>query len=138
MNWLMKEEPENYSYDDLARDGRTSWTGVRNPVAQRHLRSIQKGDRIFFYHTGKEKAVVGIARAAGPAYPDPADKSGTLYAVDVEPVQKLPAPVTLATIKADKAFAAMPLVRVPRLSVMPVSDAEWKRIEALASRGGSE
>lgn len=138
MNWLLKEEPENYSYDDLARDGRTSWTGVRNPVAQRHLRSIQKGDRIFFYHTGKEKAVVGIARAAGPAYPDPADKTGTLCAVDVEPVRKLPAPVTLATIKADKAFASMPLVRVPRLSVMPVSDAQWKRIEELAARGGPE
>jgi predicted RNA-binding protein with PUA-like domain len=132
MNWLLKEEPENYSYDDLARDGRTSWTGVRNPVAQKHLRSIQKGDRIFFYHTGKEKAVVGIARAAGPAYPDPADKTGTLYAVDVEPVRKLPAAVTLATIKADKTFASMPLVRIPRLSVMPVSDAEWKRIEELS------
>lgn len=132
MNWLLKEEPENYSYDDLARDGRTPWTGVRNPVAQKHLRSIQKGDRIFFYHTGKEKAVVGIARAAGPAYPDPADKTGTLYAVDVEPVRKLAAPVTLATIKADKSFASMPLVRVPRLSVMPVSDAEWKRIEELS------
>ncbi len=132
MNWLLKEEPENYSYDDLARDGRTSWTGVRNPVAQKHLRSIQKGDRIFFYHTGKEKAVVGIARAAGSAYPDPADKTGTLYAVDVEPVRKLAAPVTLATIKADKTFASMPLVRIPRLSVMPVSDAEWKRIEELS------
>ena len=132
MNWLMKEEPENYSYDALARDGRTSWTGVRNPLAQKHLRSMQKGDRIFFYHTGKEKAVVGIARAVGAAYPDPADKTGKLYAVDVEPVRKLPAPVTLAAIKADKTFASLPLVRMPRLSVMPVSDREWKRIEELA------
>ena len=132
MNWLMKEEPANYSYDDLARDGRTSWTGVRNPLAQKHLRSIRSGDRIFFYHTGNEKAVVGVARAAGNAYPDPADKAGKLYAVDVEPVKKLPAPVTLASIKADKSFASFPLVRMARLSVMPVSDDEWKRIEAMA------
>ena len=135
MNWLMKEEPSNYSYDDLARDGRTAWTGVRNPLAQKHLRSIRKGDRIFFYHTGKEKAVVGIARAAGDAYPDPADKSGKLYAVDVEPVKKLAGAVTLASIKADKAFASFPLVRMARLSVMPVSDEEWKRIEGMARQG---
>jgi predicted RNA-binding protein with PUA-like domain len=135
MNWLMKEEPSNYSYDELARDGRTAWTGVRNPLAQKHLRSIRKGDRIFFYHTGKEKAVVGIARAAGDAYPDPADKSGKLYAVDVEPVKKLAGPVTLASIKADKAFASFPLVRMARLSVMPVSDEEWKRIEGMARQG---
>jgi predicted RNA-binding protein with PUA-like domain len=125
MNWLFKEEPENYSYDDLARDGRTSWTGVRNPVAQRNLRSVKKGDKIFFYHTGKVKAVVGICRAAADAYADPADKSGTLYAVDVEPVKKLKSPVTLAAVKADKRFATFPLTRVPRLSVMPVPDQEW-------------
>lgn len=128
----MKEEPSHYNYDDLARDGRTSWTGVKNPLAQKHLRAIAKGDRIFFYHTGDEKAVVGIARAAGAAYPDPADKTGKLYAVDVEPVKKLPSPVTLAAIKADRAFASFPLVRMPRLSVMPVTDAEWKRIEGMA------
>jgi predicted RNA-binding protein with PUA-like domain len=132
MNWLMKEEPSNYSYDDLARDGHTAWTGVRNPLAQKHLRGIRKGDRIFFYHTGNEKAVVGIARAAGNAYPDPADKTGKLYAVDVEPVKKLPAPVTLAAIKADKSFASFPLVRMARLSVMPVTDDEWKRIQGMA------
>jgi predicted RNA-binding protein with PUA-like domain len=135
MNWLMKEEPSNYSYDELARDGRTAWTGVRNLPAQKHLCSIREGDRIFFYHTGKEKAVVGIARAAGDAYPDPADKSGKLYAVDVEPVKKLAGPVTLASIKADKAFASFPLVRMARLSVMPVSDEEWKRIEGMARQG---
>src|SRR4029079_2552728 len=88
-NYLFKEEPGNYSYDDLARDGKTSWTGVRNPVAQRHLRGVKNGDRIFFYHTGDEKAVIVIGRAAGDAYPDPADESGKLYAVDVEPVKKL-------------------------------------------------
>jgi len=132
MNWLFKEEPSNYGYDDLARDGRTAWTGVRNPVAQKHLRAVQKGDRIFFYHTGNEKAVVGIAKAAGPSYPDPADKDGRLYAVDVLPVRKLKRPVTLAAIKADTAFAACPLTRIPRLSVMPVTDAEWERIEKMS------
>jgi predicted RNA-binding protein with PUA-like domain len=130
MNYLFKEEPTNYSYDDLARDGRTSWTGVRNPVAQKHLRSVKKGDRIFFYHTGSEKAVVGIAKAAADAYPDPADTAGKLYAVDVLPVKKLKGPVTLASIKADPSFAAFPLTRIPRLSVMPVSDDEWERILA--------
>ncbi|MBA2302676.1 MAG: EVE domain-containing protein [Acidobacteria bacterium] len=127
-NWLFKEEPANYSYDDLARDGRTTWTGVRNPVAQKHLRAVKKGDRIFFYHTGKEKAVVGVAKAAGAAYPDPADKTGKLFAVDVVPVTKLTSPVTLAAVKADKSFAAFPLTRISRLSVMPVSDDEWDRL----------
>ena len=125
---MFKEEPSNYSYDDLARDGRTSWTGVRNPVAQRHLRSVKKGDKIFFYHTGDEKAVVGICRAAGDAYADPADKTGKLYAVDVEPVKKLKSPVTLASIKADRAFSSHPIARVPRLSVMPFSADEWDRV----------
>jgi predicted RNA-binding protein with PUA-like domain len=133
MNWLLKEEPEHYSYDDLVRDGKTSWTGVRNPLAQKHLRAIRKGDRLFFYHTGKEKSVVGIAKAAGDAYPDPADTTGALYAVDVAPVRKLKTAVSLAAIKADKAFANLPLVRMPRLSVMPVSDAEWDRIEKMAT-----
>ena len=128
MQWLFKEEPSNYNYDALVKDGRTSWTGVRNPVAQRNLRSVKKGDKIFFYHTGNEKAVVGIAKAAGEAYPDPKDKDGKLYAVDVEPVRKLKRPVTLAEIKADKAFATFVLTRVPRLSVMPVNDQEWERI----------
>lgn len=132
MNWLFKEEPTHYSYDDLVRDGKTSWTGVRNPLAQKHLQAVKKGDRIFFYHTGDEKAVVGIARAAGAAYADPADKSGKLYAVDVEPVKKLKQPVTLAAIKADKAFADLPLVRMPRLSVMPISDDVWARIEGMS------
>lgn len=132
MNWLMKEEPTHYSFDDLVRDKKTSWTGVKNALAQKHLRSIEKGDRIFFYHTGDEKAVVGIARAAGAAYPDPADPDGKLHAVDVVPVKKLAAPVTLASIKADKWFASFPLVRMARLSVMPVTDAEWDRIESLS------
>jgi predicted RNA-binding protein with PUA-like domain len=132
MNFLFKEEPDHYGYDQLVKDGRTAWSGVRNPVAQRHLRSVRKGDRIFYYHTGKEKAVVAIAKAAGVAYPDPADKTGKLYAVDIVPVKKLKRPVTLAEIKADKAFAGFELVRIPRLSVMPVPDALWARIEDMA------
>ncbi len=132
MNWLFKEEPTHYSYDDLARDKKTSWTGVRNPLAQKHLRSVKKDDRIFFYHTGDQKSVVGIAKALGAAYPDPDDKTGKLFAVDVGPVKKLPKPVTLASIKADKSFATFPLVRMARLSVMPVSDDEWSRIEKMA------
>ena len=132
MNWLFKEEPSNYGYDTLVRDGRTSWTGVRNPLAQKHLRAVGKGDRIFFYHTGDEKAVVGIAKAAAAAYPDPADKAGKLYAVDVLPVRKLDRPVTLAAVKADKSFASFALTRVPRLSVMPVTDDQWDRIVAMS------
>ena len=137
MNWLFKEEPTHYSYDDLARDRKTSWTGVRNPLAQKHLRAVQKGDRIFFYHTGDEKAVVGVAKALGAAYPDPADKAGKLHAVDVGPVKKLESPVTLASIKADKFFASFPLVRMSRLSVMPVNDDEWERILTMAGRSSA-
>jgi len=134
MNWLFKEEPSNYAYDALVKDGKTSWTGVKNPLAQKHLRSVKKGDRIFYYHTGDEKAVVAVAKAAGNAYPDPADKTGKAYAVDVVPVRNLARPVTLSEIKADKAFAGFPLVRMPRLSVMPVDDGLWDRIERLSRR----
>jgi predicted RNA-binding protein with PUA-like domain len=135
MNWLFKEEPSNYSFDALVRDGRTSWTGVRNPLAQKHLKSVKKGERIFFYHTGDEKAVVGICRAAGAAYADPADTSGKLYAVDVEPVRKLKRPVALSAIKADRRFADLPLTRMPRLSVMPISDEDWDAIVAMSQTG---
>jgi predicted RNA-binding protein with PUA-like domain len=132
-NWLVKEEPEHYSYDALVRDGRTVWAGVRNPLAQKHLRSIRKGDRIFYYHTGKEKGVVAIARAESDAYNDANDKTGKLAVVDIVPERKLPRPVTLAAIKADAAFASFALVRMSRLSVMPVTDAEWKRIEKMSA-----
>ena len=132
--WLLKEEPEHYSYDQLERDRKTVWAGVKNPLAQKHLRSIRRGDRIFYYHTGKEKAVVAVAKAASDAYPDPGDASAKLFVVDVVPEKKLGRPVTLAEIKADKAFASFPLVRMSRLSVMPVSDAEWTRIERMAAK----
>ena len=134
MNWLFKEEPTHYSYDDFAKDGKAVWSGVKNPLAQKHLRTVNKGDRIFYYHTGDEKAVVGIAKALRNAYPDPDDRSGRHAVVEVAPVKKLPRAVTLAEIKADPAFKDFPLVRISRLSVMPVSDAEWNRIEKLAAR----
>lgn len=130
--WLVKEEPEHYGYDQLVRDRKTVWAGVKNPLAQKHLRGIKRGDRIFYYHTGKEKSVVAVATAASDAYPDPSDKTGKLFVVDVVPERKLDRPVTLAEIKSDKAFADFPLVRMSRLSVMPVTDAEWTRIENLS------
>jgi len=132
MNWLFKEEPSNYPFDALVKDGGTVWSGVKNPLAQKHLRSVRKGDRIFYYHTGNEKAVVAIAKAASNAYPDPADKTGKAVVVEVVPGKKLKRPVALAEIKADKAFAAFPLVRMPRLSVMPVDDGLWALIERKA------
>lgn len=131
--WLFKEEPETYSFAALEKDGTTTWTGVTNALAQKHLRAVKKGDRIFFYHTGKEKAVVGVMEATADAVPDPADKAGKLVMVTVKPVRKLKTPVTLAAIKADKAFAAWELVRQARLSVMPVPDDLWKKIEAMAA-----
>ena len=134
MNWLFKEEPTHYSYDDLVRDGKTSWSGVKNPLAQKHLRLVKKGDRIFYYHTGDEKAVIGIAKAASDAYPDPNDKAGKLVTVDVVPGKKLKRPVSLAEIKARSFFEEFPLVRISRLSVMPVSDREWSEIEKMSVR----
>jgi predicted RNA-binding protein with PUA-like domain len=131
-NWLFKEEPSNYSFDAFVKDKKTVWSGVRNPVAQKHLHAVKKGDNIFYYHTGDEKSVIGVARALRDAYPDPDDKSGKAAVVDIEPVRKLNRPVTLAEIKADDRFKTFPLVRISRLSVMPVSDAEWKRIESMA------
>ena len=133
MNWLFKEEPTHYGYEDFVKDGKTVWSGVKNPLAQKHLHSVKKGDRIFYYHTGDEKAVVGIAKALGDAYADPKDKNGKQAVVDVAPVKKLRRPVTLAEIKADPAFEDFALVRISRLSVMPVTDDQWARIEKIAT-----
>jgi predicted RNA-binding protein with PUA-like domain len=132
MPYLMKEEPSNYHYDAFAKDGGTTWTGVKNPVAQKNLRSIRKGDLVFYYHTGDEKAVVGIAKATTDAYPDPADPTGKAHVVDLTPVKKLKRPVTLAEIKADTRFKDFPLTYLPRLSVMPVTDSQWKMILDMA------
>jgi predicted RNA-binding protein with PUA-like domain len=133
MRWLVKEEPTNYSFDQFVADGATVWSGVRNPLAQRNLRAMKKGDRVFYYHTGSEKAVVGTARVVAPAYPDPNDKSGKLVVVELAPDKKLRRPVTLAEIKAAGRFPDFPLVRLPRLSVMPVTDDQWAAIEAMAA-----
>ena len=130
MNWLVKEEPENYSYSQFVTDRTTVWAGVRNPVAQRHLREMQKGDRVFFYHTGKEKAVIGTATVSKTAYPDPKDQN--LVVVELTAGKALKRPVTLAEVKADKRFADMPLVRIARLSVQKVTDDQWSMIEEMS------
>jgi predicted RNA-binding protein with PUA-like domain len=129
--WLMKCEPDCYSYADLERDGRTLWDGVANPLALKHLRACAAGDVAFFYHTGDEKAVVGVMEVTGSAVPDDTDPK--LVAVPVKAVRKLATPVTLAAIKADSAFADWELVKQARLSVMPVSDVLWAKIEAMAA-----
>ncbi len=129
MHWLFKEEPTHYSFEQLRNDGGTVWSGVRNPLAQKHLAAVRKGDRIFYYHTGNEKAIVGIARATTDAY---RDEDGAPV-VDIKAVAPLPRPVTLAEVKASKRFASFPLVRLPRLSVMPVTDQEWEALEDMAS-----
>lgn len=132
MNWLFKEEPSSYSFDALVKDTHTTWSGVKNPLAQKHLHAVKKGDRIFYYHTGDERAIVGIAKALGDAYADPGDRTGKAAVVDVGPVRKLAHPVTLAAVKADSAFKDFALVRMARLSVMPVTDAQWARIVAMS------
>lgn len=129
-HWVLKTEPSEYGFPDLVRDRRTRWEGVRNPVALKHLRSMLEGDDALIYHTGNEKAVVGLARVASAPYPDPKDPK--LVVVDVEPVKPLPRTVPLAEIKAETAFAELGLVRVPRLSVVPVEPAQWKRLLAMA------
>jgi predicted RNA-binding protein with PUA-like domain len=132
MKWLVKEEPTHYPYAQFVKDGRTVWSGVRNPLAQKNLRSMKTGDRVFYYHTGNEKAIVGTAKVAGAPVPDPKDKSGKLFVVDLVADKPLPRAVTLAEVKAIKSFATFPLVRLPRLSVMPVSDEQWDAIEKMA------
>jgi predicted RNA-binding protein with PUA-like domain len=135
MNWLFKEEPANYSFDAFTKDKKTVWSGVKNPLAQKHLHAVKKGDRVFYYHTGNEKAVVGIAKALADARADPDDKTGKSAVVDLGPVRALAQPVTLAAIKADPFFKTFALVRMSRLSVMPVTDAEWERIESMSTGG---
>lgn len=134
MPFLVKEEPTHYSYDAFAKDEGTEWSGVKNPLAQKHLRSIRKGDLVFYYHTGDEKAIVGIAKATANARPDPADPAGKAHVVDLVPVKKLRRRVTLAEIKAEKRFKDFPLTYMPRLSVMPVDQDTWDAILSMSTR----
>jgi predicted RNA-binding protein with PUA-like domain len=133
--WLFKEEPEHYSLDDLFRDKRTVWDGVANNLALMHLRSVKKGDRALYYHTGKEKAVVGEMEVVKGAYPDPARGEERLVVVDVKPVRRFSRPVPLAEIKANSKFADFGLVRISRLSVMPMTEEQWAEIERMAGDG---
>lgn len=137
--WLVKEEPSHYSFEQLVRDGRTRWSGVRNPLAQKHLRAMRPGDDVLFYATGPVKAIVGVARVVSAPYPDPDQATGRAaggasvpHVVDIEPVHALVRPVPLAAIKADPFFADFDLVRLPRLSVMPVTRAQWTRLLRMA------
>jgi predicted RNA-binding protein with PUA-like domain len=132
--WLFKTEPGAYSFDQLERDGRTVWDGVKNALALRHLADVAKGDEVLIYHTGDEKAVVGIARAARGAYPDPKAKDRRLLVVDLEPVRRLTRAVPLAELRADPKLAGFVLLRLPRLSVMPVSAAQWSEILRTAAK----
>ncbi len=130
--WLLKTEPSDYSYANLNRDGKTVWDGVSNNLALKHLRNIKAGDLAFLYHTGKERALVGIAEVISDPYPDPSKSDAKLVVVDVKAKEELPQIVSLAEVKADSAFSDFPLVRLPRLSVMPVTSPQWNRLLAMA------
>ena len=131
-HWILKTEPSEYGFSDLVRDRRTRWEGVSNPVALKHLRSMLEGDEALIYHTGNEKSLIGLARIASAPYPDPSGKDPRLVVVDIEARGPLPRHVTLAEIKADPAFKDLGLVRVPRLSVVPVEPAQWSRLLSMA------
>jgi predicted RNA-binding protein with PUA-like domain len=128
--WLFKQEPSSYSYQRLEGEGKTVWDGVTNNLALKHIRSVKKGDKAFFYHTGEAKCIVGIMEVASAPYPDP--KNQSLTVVDVKPVTKLSRPVSLKEIKSEKAFSEWELVRISRLSVMPVPSSLWERIMAMS------
>ncbi len=130
--WLLKTEPSDYSYADLNRDGKTVWDGVSNNLALKHLRNMKAGDWAFLYHTGKERALVGIAEVISDPYPDPKKSDTKLAVVDVKAKEELPQSVSLAEVKADSEFSDFPLVRLPRLSVMPVTPPQWNRLLAMA------
>jgi len=130
--WLVKQEPSDYSWSDFVRDRRTSWTGVRNYTARNNLRRMQNGDEVFFYQSGEEKAVVGIAQVRKTAYRDATAKEGDWSAVDLVPLRRLPRPVTLQQIKAEPRLKNIALVRQPRLSVMPLSASEFRLITHMA------
>ena len=130
--WLFKTEPGAYSWQQLEREGRTVWDGVKNALALKHLAAVAEGDEVLVYHTGDEKAAVGIARVLRGAYPDPKARDAKLVVVDLAPLRALPSPVTLAAMRTNPKLAGFDLLRLPRLSVVPVSAAYWTAILRMA------
>ncbi|MEO8636245.1 MAG: EVE domain-containing protein [Gemmatimonadales bacterium] len=130
-SWLLKTEPKTYSFDRLLQEGRTTWDGVHNNLALQHLRAMKAGDRLLIYHSGAEKAVVGTGKVVKAAYQDPTQEDPRVVVVDISGDTRLPTPVTLATLKAESELKEFPLIRMTRLSVMPVPAEVWKRIVAL-------
>ena len=130
--WLVKQEPSAYSWSDFVAERRTAWTGVRNYTARNNLRKMKAGDEVLFYHSGEDKAVVGIAKVLRAAYADPTAKEGEWNAVDLEPAKALAGPVTLREIKSNPRLKQIPLVRQSRLSVMPLTAAEFRELIAMA------
>lgn len=130
--WLLKTEPDCYAWDDLARDKKTVWDGITNALALKHIRTMKKGDQALIYHTGNERQAVGVAEIVKSPYPDPKEDDEKLAVVDLKAKRKLKRPITLDEIKADKAFAGWDLLRISRLSVVPVNATIWKRIETLS------
>ena len=130
--WIIKSEPSAYSWDQFVKDGKTSWTGVRNAQAALNLKAMKVGDRCFFYHSNDGKEIVGVAEVVRTAYPDPTDKAGKAVTVDVRAIEPVKTRVTLAAIKAEPALKDLGLVRQSRLSVSPVSSDEWKRLSKMA------
>jgi predicted RNA-binding protein with PUA-like domain len=128
--WMVKQEPEAYSFDDLVAEGKTDWTGVRNFQARNNLKAMKKGDKVLFYHSVSEKAVIGIAEVSKESYPDPTDEKW--IAVEVKPVKKLKKPVTLQDVKANHALANIALVRQSRLSVIPLTKDEYEEVLSMA------
>ena len=132
--WLVKQEPSSYSWSDFITEGQTSWTGVRNYTARNNLRKMQKGDEVLFYHSGEDKAVVGIAKVVRTAYRDPTAKEGDWSTVDLAAVKPLCRPVTLRQIKANSRLKGIPLVRQSRLSVMPLAESEFREIVGMGAQ----
>ena len=132
--WILKTDADTYAFDHLLRERRAVWDGVSNALALKHIRSMAAGDQVFIYHSGDEKALVGLAQVVSDPYPDPKAKDPRLYVVDIEAGDRLARPVTLAEIKADPAFAELGLVRMSRLSVIPVPAEQWKRLLKMASK----
>ena len=130
-HWLVKSEPETYSWENLVKDKRTNWNGVRNFQAAANMKAMKKGDRVLFYHSGESRSIVGVAEVVKEYYPDPTDKEGRFGMVDIAAVMPFKRPVSLAEIKADKKLADFKLVRQGRLSVVPVNDAEWKLLTSM-------